>query len=336
MGHGTRHSVGMAAGESPAAGRAVAPHAEALEIAVLIPCHNEEASIATVVTDFRVALPNATIYVYDNDSTDATAEIADAAGAIVRRELRKGKGHVVQRMFADVQADIYVLVDGDDTYDAFAAPILVKRLLAGDFDMIIGARNHVSDAAYRRGHQVGNHVLTSITGSLFGADLDDMLSGYRVMSRRFVKSFPALTSGFEIETELTVHALEIGAAIDQMPIRYKERPPGSASKLNTLRDGVRIARFILKLARDERPLQFFGALAMICLAASLALAVPVLATYAQTGLVPRLPTWVLAVALAMLGFLSGACGLILDTVTKGRRETLRSVYLSYPSLSSRR
>lgn len=303
----------------------------ARKVAVVIPCYNEESTVAGVVRGFRAALPEAEIYVYDNNSTDATAARATEAGALVRREMRKGKGNVMRRAFADVDADIFIMVDGDDTYDAAVAPQLIKRLIDDQLDMIVGARRHENANAYRPGHQFGNAMLTGIVSAVFDARIDDMLSGYRVMSKRFVKSFPALSRGFEIETELTVHALEVGAGIADMPTPYKERPEGSASKLNTIRDGVRILRFIARLVRDERPLEFFSALAGVLALAGILLAIPVAAEYMQTGLVPRLPTWVLSVFLVMVGFLSLACGLILDTVTHGRREARRVAYLAFPA-----
>lgn len=299
-------------------------------IAVIVPCYNEEAAIGAVVRDFHRALPDADIYVYDNASTDKTIDVARAAGAIVRSERMRGKGNVVRRMLSDIEADLYVMTDGDGTYDAAAAPRLIAHLLAGNFDMVVGARKHENQAAYRAGHQFGNRVLTGVIAHVFGADLKDMLSGYRIMSRRFVKSFPALSRGFEIETELTVHALEIGAAFDELETAYRERPAGSTSKLRTFSDGARIGRFIARLIREERPLEFFGGLSIALIAAAAFLAAPVLAEYMQTGLVPRLPTWVAATALAVIGFFSLACGLILDTVTKGRREARRLAYLALP------
>jgi glycosyltransferase involved in cell wall biosynthesis len=299
-------------------------------IAVLIPCFNEEAAIGTVVADFRAALPEATIHVYDNNSTDRTAEVARAAGAVVRNETLQGKGNVVRRMFADVEADIYVLVDGDDTYEAAAAPGMVALLREQGLDMVTGARRGGGEAAYRPGHRFGNRVLTGLVAGVFGNRVSDMLSGYRVFSRRFVKSFPALAGGFETETEFTVHALELGMPIGEVPTAYKERPPGSASKLNTIRDGVRILRTILVLVKEERPLPFFGLAALALLLTGLGLFVPVLLTYLETGLVPRLPTAVLSLGLVLLSFLSLACGLILDTVTRGRKEAKRIAYLAIP------
>ena len=300
-------------------------------IAILIPCYNEARTIAKVVTEFRAALPGATAYVYDNNSTDGTAEIARAAGAVVRAETLQGKGNVVRRMFADVEADIYLLVDGDDTYPAEAAPRLIAALTGQHLDMVNGSRVPDQAAAHRFGHAFGNRLLTGLVGRIFGARLHDMLSGYKVLSRRFVKSFPCLATGFEIETELTVHALELRMPILEMPIAYRERPAGSVSKLHTIRDGIRILWTILRLVQVERPLQFFGAAGFALLAAAIIVMIPVFATFEATGLVPRLPTAVLATGMTLLGFLSLACGLILETVTLGRLEAKRMVYLGIGS-----
>ncbi len=299
-------------------------------LAVLIPCYNEAATIAAVVADFRAALPAATVYVYDNNSTDDTIARAAAAGAVVRREPLQGKGQVVRRMFADIEADAYILVDGDGTYDAAAAPRLLARLLADGLDMVTGTRQHDSAAAYRRGHQLGNRVLTGVAAAIFGDRITDMLSGYRAFSRRFVKSFPALSAGFETETEFTVHALELAMPIGEIVVHYGERPVDSPSKLNTFRDGWRILRMIMMLIRNERPLRFFGMLGIITLLVAIALAIPVFVEYARTGLVPRLPTAVLATGLSLLSFLSAFAGLILQTVTTGRREMKRLAYLALP------
>ena len=303
---------------------------EAPRMAVLIPCYNEAATIAGVVEGFRAALPDPTIYVYDNNSRDETAARAAAAGAVVRREMLQGKGYVVRRMFADVEADIYVLVDGDGTYDPAAAATMVGRLLSEGLDMVTGTR--VSDLAedYRPGHRFGNRLLTGMVQAVFGNRVSDMLSGYRVFSRRFVKSFPALAAGFEIETELTVHALELRMALGEVPTAYGARPEGSVSKLNTYRDGFRILRTILMLVKEERPLQFFSLCAGVFLLAGLALGLPVVVTFFQTGLVPRLPTAVLAAAFVLLAFLAFALALILDSVAHGRREMKRLMYLGIP------
>ncbi len=302
-------------------------------IAVLVPCFNEEAAIAIVVADFRKALPSARIHVYDNNSSDRTAAVAREAGAEVRSERRQGKGHVVRRMFADVDADIYVLVDGDATYDAPSAPRMIDVLLAEHLDMVVGLRVDQSEAAYRPGHRTGNWMLTSFLSSVFGQAFKDILSGYRVFSRRFVKSFPVLSDGFEIETELTVHALELALPIAEVETPYYARPEGSFSKLNTWRDGFRILGTILKLYRSEKPLRFFTAIGIFLALVSIGLAIPVVVTYLETGLVPRLPTAVLSMGLMIVALLSVSSGLVLDTVTRGRREMKLLAYLSQPPVN---
>ncbi|MEE8248821.1 MAG: glycosyltransferase family 2 protein [Gammaproteobacteria bacterium] len=298
-----------------------------LRIAVIVPCRNEAASISKVVDDFRSALPGATIYVYDNNSDDETAKLARDAGAVVRSELLAGKGNVVRRMFADVEADIYVLVDGDDTYDAASAGILIERLEAECLDMVNAVRVASGAAAYRPGHRFGNFMLTGIVALIFGNRFTDLLSGYRIFSRRFVKSFPALTSGFEIETELTVHALELRMPIAEIETPYRERPSGSVSNLRTIQDGWRILRTILLLTKEERPLHFFGLFFAILAALSVILSWPVFITFLETGLVPRFPTAILSTGLMLLAFLSLGCGIVLDTVTRGRQEMKRMHYL---------
>ncbi|MCZ8129693.1 MAG: glycosyltransferase family 2 protein [Steroidobacteraceae bacterium] len=300
------------------------------DVAVLVPCLNEEATIGKVVADFRRALPGATVFVYDNGSIDRTLEVARRAGAVVRREPLRGKGNAVRRMFADVEADVYVLVDGDDTYDASRAPELVQRLLQDSLDMVNASRIETCAEAYRRGHRFGNVVLTGLVAWFFGERMKDMLSGYRVMSRRFVKSFPALASGFEIETELTVHALQVRAPLAEVPTAYRERPPASTSKLRTIPDGIRILRLITRLIREERPLEFFSTAAGVLALLALVLMWPVLQEYFATGLVPRFPTAIVATGLAVMSFLSLACGLILATVTRGRNEAKRLQYLAVP------
>ena len=313
---------------------AMSPLATALtdlsDIAVLIPCLNEAAAIGKVVRDFRIALPHAVVFVYDNGSTDRTADIARAAGAVVRTAPLRGKGNVVRRMFADVEADVFVLVDGDDTYDARDAPALVQMLLEGSLDMVNGARRPTGQQAYRRGHLAGNRALTGLVTGLFGNRVTDLLSGYRVFSRRFVKSFPALTAGFEIETELSVHALQLRMPVGEMLTAYRERPRGSASKLSTYRDGWRILRTIVRLVKEEKPLAFFSSLALLFAVTALGLGVPVVVHYLQTGLVPRFPTAILAASVALLSFMSFQCGLILDTVSRGRAEAKWLAYLSVP------
>lgn len=300
----------------------------ALRVAVLIPCFNEQQSIGKVVLDFRHVLPGATIYVYDNNSTDRTIERAGAAGAVVAREPLQGKGNVVRRMFADIEADVYVLVDGDDTYDASVAPRLVEELTTASLDMVNAARVGQDVSAFRRGHRLGNRLFTRIVALMFGDRIQDLLSGYRCFSRRFVKSFPALTRGFDIETELTVHALELRMPVGEVETIYRERPAGSSSKLSTFRDGVRIFVTIMVLVREERPLFFFGSIFGLLAAVSIALAWPVFVTYAHTGLVPRFPTAILSTGMMVVAFLSAACGLILDTVTRGRLELKRFHYLA--------
>ena len=299
-------------------------------IAVLVPCYNEEAAVAAVVKGFRQALPAAQIHVYDNNSKDRTADVAREAGAEVRSERRQGKGHVVRRMFADIDADVYVLVDGDATYDAPSAPRMIEKLFAEHLDMVVGLRVDQEQAAYRRGHRTGNYMLTSFLSSVFGQAFKDILSGYRVFSRRFVKSFPVLSDGFEIETELTVHALELAMPVAEVETPYYARPEGSFSKLNTWGDGFRILRTILKLYRTEKPLRFFTAIGAFLALVSIGLAIPILVVYLETGLVPRLPTAVLSTGLMIVAVLSVSSGLVLDTVTRGRREMKLLAYLSQP------
>jgi glycosyltransferase involved in cell wall biosynthesis len=298
-------------------------------IAVLVPCYNEAVAVARVVRDFRAALPAATVFVYDNNSTDDTVPAARAAGAEVFREVRQGKGFVVRRMFNDIEADIYVLVDGDATYDAPSAPRLIARLIEDRCDMVVGTRVEEAKAAYRAGHRTGNWLLTAFVANVFGRSFTDMLSGYRVFSRRFVKSFPLLSGGFEIETEFTVHALELGLAVAEMETPYYARPEGSVSKLSTWSDGFRILWTIVQLYRSERPLRFFGAFGAALAIMSIGFAVPIFITFAETGLVPRLPTAVLSTGLMLAAFLSFAVGLILDTVSRGRHEMKLLAYLSH-------
>jgi glycosyltransferase involved in cell wall biosynthesis len=307
-----------------------------LSVAVLVPCYNEEAAIGKTVADFRAALPDALIYVYDNNSTDGTVKAARAAGAIVRNEAHQGKGNVVRRMFADVDADIYVLVDGDATYDAPSAPAMVADLIENQRDMVVGARIDREDAAYRRGHRTGNFLLTRFVAAVFGKSFTDILSGYRVFSRRFVKSFPVLSGGFEIETELTVHSLELDLPVGEIKTPYFARPEGSESKLNTWRDGLRILWTIFRLYRSERPLYFFFATGALLAALSVAIAIPIFITYFEDGVVPRLPTAVLSTGLMVVAMLSFVAGLILDTVTRGRREMKLLAYLNHRAIEDRR
>ena len=298
-------------------------------IAVILPCYNEAGAIVQTVQDFRRALPAADIYVFDNNSTDGSYELADSAGAIVRRVTQQGKGHVVRRMFADVDADIYVMADGDATYEAAAAPRLIAAMLEDNLDMVVGARRSEVEEAYRRGHRFGNWALTSLLKQLFGRSFTDILTGYRVFSRRFVKSFPVLSAGFEIETEISVHALELAMPVSEIMTAYGARPEGSASKLSTYRDGWRILRTIFTLYRIEKPILFFGIFAVLLALTGIILATPLIITYLETGLVPRFPTAILVTGLMILATLSGMCGLILDTVVRGRREVRRLAYLTF-------
>lgn len=300
-----------------------------VRVAVILPCFNEEVAIAATVAGFRTALPQARIYVYDNNSSDGTRAVAAAAGAIVRQERQQGKGAVVRRMFADVDADVYVMADGDATYDAAAAPEMVRRLVAEQLDMVVGARASEVDAAYRRGHRFGNRMLTGLLTSMFERSFTDILTGYRVFSRRFVKSFPVLSRGFEIETEISVHALELMMPVAEVVTRYGARPDGSTSKLSTYRDGWRILRTMVGLYRSERPVRFFGIIAALLVALALVLVAPLVTTYLATGLVPRFPTAILVTGLVIIAFLCLFAGLILDTVTRGRREMKRLAYLQY-------
>lgn len=308
-----------------------APEPGQPRIAVLIPCFNEEAAVAQVVADFRASLPGADIFVYDNNSTDHTAAVAEEAGAQVRRVRRQGKGHVVRRMFADIDADIYVLVDGDATYDAPSAPRMIARLTAEHLDMVVGLRTDREASAYRRGHRFGNAMMTRCLAAVFGQAFKDVLSGYRVFSRRFVKSFPVLSDGFEIETEFSVHALELAMPVGEIETPYYARPEGSFSKLNTWGDGLRILRTIVRLFRSEKPLQFFSAAGAMLAAAALVLIAPVIVTFVEDGVVPRLPTAVLSMGLMIMAMLSLSSGLVLDTVTRGRREMKLMVYLAQPA-----
>jgi glycosyltransferase involved in cell wall biosynthesis len=296
-------------------------------VAVLIPCYNEELAIADTISGFQAALPDAVIYVYDNNSKDRTVEVARKAGAIVRREPLQGKGNVVRRMFSDVEADVYVLTDGDATYDPTAAPKMIELLFEENLDMVVGRRLHTESAAYRAGHTFGNKMLTGFLAQLFEQRFTDILSGYRTFSRRFVKSFPALSAGFETETELTVHALTLNMPIAEVATHYFARPEGSVSKLSTYRDGFRILRVMLTLFKNERPIAFFGIAALFLALVSVGLSVPIVITYVNTGLVPRFPTAILSASVMLLAFLSVVCGLVLDTVTRGRREMKRLAYL---------
>jgi len=306
-------------------------------IAVLLPCYNEEAAIGATVAGFRAALPDATVYVYDNNSIDRTRAIAAEAGAIVRTERQQGKGHVVMRMFADVDADVYVMADGDLTYDPTAAPAMVDMLISEQLDMVVGTRRHEESHAYRGGHIIGNRIFTGLLAGLFGRTFSDIFSGYRVFSRRFVKSFPVISSGFEIETEISVHALELKMPVGELETAYAARPEGSQSKLSTYSDGWRILRTIMTLYRVERPALYYGLVGALLTAIALALAAPLVVTYVHTGLVPRFPTAILVTGIMIIAVLCFFAGLILDTVTRGRRELRRTAYLSLeaPAYESR-
>ena len=300
-------------------------------IAVLLPCYNEEAAIAATVEGFRKALPGATVYVYDNNSRDRTREVAAAAGAVVRTESQQGKGCVVRRMFADIEADVYVMADGDLTYEPSSAPEMVKLLVAENLDMIVGTRRHDASEAYRGGHVIGNRLFTRLLAGLFGRSFTDIFSGYRVFSRRFVKSYPVLSQGFEIETEMSVHALELRMPVGEVETRYLARPEGSHSKLSTFGDGWRILKTIVNLYRIERPVLFFGGIGALLVLAAVILAIPLVFTYLETGLVPRFPTAILATGMTIIAVLCFFAGLILDTVTRGRREIRRLAYLAQPA-----
>ncbi|SAK98311.1 glycosyltransferase family 2 protein [Caballeronia ptereochthonis] len=303
-----------------------------VRVAVVIPCYNEEAAIGTVVRDFRLSLPDADIIAFDNNSRDNTARVAREAGARVISVPLQGKGNVVRRMFADVEADVFVMVDGDATYDAAAAPMLIELLIENHLDMVVGSRLSDEQTAYRLGHRFGNVLLTRCAATIFGKTFKDMLSGYRVFSRRYAKTFPVHSAGFEIETELAVHALSMRMPVAELETSYKSRPEGSESKLNTYRDGFRILLTILKLFKAEKPLAFFTAGFVICMLLSVGLAVPVFETYVETGLVPRIPTVVLSIGLMLLGAILLVCGIVLDTVTRGRNEIKRIAYLAIPAL----
>ncbi len=322
----------MSSDSAFAATAAAAQH----QVAVLVPCYNEASTIGKVVADFRAALPDAVVFVYDNNSTDDTIAVARNAGAVVRREAYQGKGHVVRRMFNDVEADVYLLVDGDATYDAPSARAMIGMLIDERLDMVVAARVDRDQAAFRRGHRIGNRLLTGFVAHMFGQSFTDILSGYRVFSHRFVKSFPILSGGFEIETELTVHALELELPVGEIATPYYSRPSGSASKLSTFSDGGRILWTLLRIYRAERPLPLFGALGVALAVMAIGLAIPIFITYLEGGLVPRLPTAVLSTGLMLLAFLSIAVGLILDTVTRGRRELKLLSYLALRAPGDRR
>ncbi len=294
---------------------------------MLVPCRDEEATVADVAAGFSTSLPGCVVYVYDNGSSDATAVRAAEGGAVVRTEAVPDKGGVVRRMFAEVEADVYVMADGDGTYDPAQAVLLVKRLVSDGLDMVVGTRAGVRVDAGRAGHTLGNRMFNRLYRALFGTGFTDILSGYRAFSRRFVKSFPAVSSGFEIETEMSVHASQLRLPTAEVEVSYGRRIDGSASKLRTVADGTNILRAMLVLLKENRPLVFFGAIAGAFFAMALVLGVPLAVTFAQTGLVPRLPTAVLITGLVLMGLLSGAAGLILDSIAKGRLEAKRLAYL---------
>jgi len=304
-------------------------------IAVLLPCHNEAAAIKNVIKAFQQSLPSAKIYVYDNCSTDDTAKIAKASGAIVCHEPQKGKGNVIRRMFADIDADIYVLADGDLTYDANAAPKLIEKLISENLDMVVGTRidNQQSDI-YRAGHRFGNSLFNRFVRFLFGNKFTDILSGYRVFSKRFIKSFPAVSRGFDTEVELTIHSLELRLPVAEIATEYAARPEGSESKLRSYRDGIRILLRILVMLKESRPLFFFGSIAGIFALLAIGLAFPLLITYVKTGLVPRMPTAILSTGMMLIAVISFTCGIVLDSVCRGRREKKYLRYLSHSSVSS--
>ncbi len=305
-------------------------------IAVLIPCYNEEQTIGDVVARFRATLPSAQIYVYDNNSSDLTALRARASGATVIREPRQGKGNVVRRMFADIDADIYLMVDGDGTYAPEDAPQLINTLLTSHSDMAVGTRRGVTDDAGRAGHAFGNRIFNGLYKQLFGNDFTDIFSGYRAFTRRFVKSFPAVSGGFEIETEMSVHASQLKLPVSEIALDYGRRPEGSSSKLSTYRDGAKILWMFAMLMKETQPMRFFSLFAAFFAAVSLVLMAPILVEYFATGLVPRMPTWVLSLGLLLLAVLMGVTGLVLDSVSRGRAEQKRIFYLSLPSHRSRR
>lgn len=305
-------------------------HPDAPRVAVVLPCHNEEVAVGRTVEAFRAALPGATIYVYDNASTDKTGEVARAAGAIVRSEVRKGKGNAVRRAFADIDADIYVMADGDGTYEAEAAPRMIALLTSRGMDMVTGARVHTDATAFRPGHVAGNQLFNSVVSSLFGRGITDLFSGYRVLSRRFVKSFPSMSEGFEIESEMSIHALQLRMPVDELPCRYEPRMAGSQSKLSTWRDGLRILSYILRLQRLYGPRRFFGLPGIVVMLCALGLGTPIVITFLEIGLVPRFPTAVLAMGMFLAGSLLWLLGVTLEATSQAALEGKRLAYLAQP------
>jgi len=299
-------------------------------VAILIPCFNEAATIEGVIAGFRAHLPQAEIFVCDNNSDDGTGAVAARAGAQVLHEARQGKGNVMRRMFADIAADVYLMVDGDATYEPAVAPAMIRMLLEGRYDLVNATRRATGSGSFPAGHRFGNWLLTGLVGLVFGIVTSDILSGYKALSRRFVKTFPALSSGFEIETEIMIHALELRLAVGEIEAPYGQRPKRSASKLRTFRDGFRILRLIGFLIRQEHPFAVFASLSALLVAVSLWLGLPVVREFLATGLVPRLPTAVLAATLFLSAVVSFVAGIILDGITETRRELKRLAYLSFP------
>jgi glycosyltransferase involved in cell wall biosynthesis len=309
---------------------------EGLNVAVLLPCYNEAATIGAVVEGFRAAMPGAQIHVYDNNSTDGTALKAALAGATVTRERRQGKGNVVRRMFSDIDADIYIMADGDGTYDPEDALDLIHTLLSERSDMVVGTRRGVRDDAGRQGHAFGNKIFNELYRTIFGPGFTDIFSGYRAFSRRFAKSFPAVSGGFEIETEMSVHASRLKMPVSELELSYGRRPEGSHSKLSTFRDGAKILWMFAMLMKETRPFSFFGLISAVFMCASIGFMLPVLSDYVETGLVPKMPSWVLSMALMMISFMIFTAGLILDSLARARAEQLHIHYLSLPSASAGR
>lgn len=304
-------------------------------IAAIVPCYNEEAAIAKVVTDLHTAVPSMDIYAYDNNSTDRTAEVAGAAGAIVLHEYHKGKGNVVRRAFADIDADIYVMIDGDDTYETNDLPAMIDLLLSGPFDHVLGCRqDDKKDSSYRPGHATGNKVFNKLVSNIFGEKVTDMFSGYRVFSRRFVKSFPATSREFEIETELTVHNMSLRVPNAEYPCGFRTRAEGTESKLNTFSDGLKILNLIVRLIRHERPVFFYGIWATVSMVLGLVVGIPVIVQFSQTHLVPKLPSALLATGLVLIALVMWMLGQIMDGMRRNRSEVARLLYLGYKAPGS--
>jgi hypothetical protein len=301
---------------------------DSLRIVAIVPCHNEESAIEQVVTDLKVAIPHMAVFVYDNASTDNTAGVAEAAGAAVRFEPLRGKGNVIRRAMADLDADVFLMIDGDDTYDASAAPEMIRLLLDGPYDQVTGVRTASQRGAYRAGHLLGNRMFNKVVSVIFGRPVTDMLSGYRVFSRRFVKSFPAVSRAFEIETELTVHAINTRVPQAEVAVRFKDRAEGSASKLRTYQDGFKILRMISRLLHHERPLALYSTIAGLIVATAVGISIPVIGEYIETGLVGRFPTAILSASLVVVAFIVLVVGILLDGLRKVRQETTRIAYMA--------